>query len=110
MTIAHLYVCCICLNYRALWGDQTDPKYAGWGTNLILRTGPPTPSAENLFAEKPLAGTPLPLSGSRPKVPEKNAPKRARISVILAKNTCFQADFFLAELGGTPPPLTEKIG
>ena len=54
MTIAHLYVCCICLNYRAFWGDQTDPKYAGWGTNLILRTGPPTPSAENLFAKKPL--------------------------------------------------------
>ena len=70
---------------------------------------PPTPLAENLFAGKPLAGTPLPMNGNRPKVPEKNAPKRARISAILAKNTCFQAEFFLVELGVLPPPLTEKI-
>ena len=46
--------------------------------------------------------------GVETNVPEKNASKRAKISVILAKNTCFQADFFLAELGGTPPPLRKK--
>ena len=36
--------------------------------------------------------------------------KRQKIRQNLDLKTCFLAEFFLAELGGTPlPPLTEKI-
>ena len=76
-------------------------------------------------------GIPPPYQKIGKKIPRKMGQKGAKISVFLAKNRCFLADFFLsgiggyppphpltenhcaqkslAERGGTPPPLTEKI-